>query len=322
MDGTVIVALPSVDDRVNKISSEQKAHLTLLFLGDQSDNVSQLPGMVEFVQHAAENLNPFGLTVDYRGKLGVDDADVLFFEDKYAQLDEIRQFRTNLLGYAPIRSAYDSVDQFPLWTPHLTLGYPETPAHEDDSDYPGIHHISFDRIAVWVGDFQGPEFRLKYKDSGMEVAMSDMEAIRVGEAAVKELFHYGVKGMQWGVTSVDKAGSVTKTQDVPAKKGAKDVTVTQKRAGDYVKSKGGERKPATDEAIKAQAGRQTAKKSTTDALTNAELKATVERMQLEQQFIKLSKQSARQSRGQRFIEALLSVKKDFEAAKPKDNNKQ
>lgn len=318
MASTVIVALPSLEDHVHQISSEKVPHLTLLSLGDLSDNATALTKAVEFVGHASEFLSPFSLTVDHRGTLGENSADVVFFEESYGQLKQLRQFRHDLLGNEAINLGVLTSEQFPEWTPHLTLGYPETPAREDDRI---LYQISFDRIAVWMGDYQGPEFRLKHKDSGMELSMSDKETVLVGEAVVKELFHYGVKGMKWGVTTVDKAGSVTKTQDVTPKRTAKDVSVTQKRAGDYVKSKGGERHPATDEAVKAQAGRQKAKKSTTDALTNAELKATVERMQLEQQFIKLSKQSARQSRGQRFVEALLGIKQDFEAAKPKDTNK-
>lgn len=49
---------------------------------------------------------------------------------------------------------------------------------------------------------EGPTFRLKNKDRDLEVAMSDMQTqslTDIGEAAIKELLHSGVKGMKWGV---------------------------------------------------------------------------------------------------------------------------
>lgn len=115
--------------------------------------------------------------------------------------------------------------------------------------------------------------------------------------------HYGVKGMKWGVTTVDRASTVTLTREKKALLNSKDVTVTQRRAGTYVKTKGGKRQKASDDAVKAHAGRQKAKKSTTDALTNDELKAVVERLRLEQEYAKLDAKVKR--RGQNFVLQLL-----------------
>lgn len=487
MVNTVIVALPAADEKVNKISSEEVAHLTLLFLGD----VELSAEAVLYVQHAASELSPFYMSVDYRDTLGPDDADVVFFEKNGWDISRISEFRHYLLLNDEIRRAYDSVEQYPEWTPHLTLGYPEKPAIVDpEDDPPRLYGIQFDRIAVWVEDFDGPEFRLKYdehltdspsvgwsdmsfedtiahygkkgmrwgvrNDKGHEgeavktkklekldkkwekgeernafwqshnaaadkmnngeidrinnkpehskaadegkfedwenptpelnAYMKDMddtfaqhfanavvargsnpsgtkryelmvdengdvyaelkdvkhsatsdadvrykisknakglitkytpEEIKAEESDVTHaemsfedtIAHYGKKGMKWGVTTVDKASSVTRTQNTPPKKGAKDVTVSQKKAGRFVKSKGGERHAATDEAVKAQAARQKAKKSTTDSLSNDELKAAVERMNLEQQFNKLERKTERQSLGQLFAEALFGENK-------------
>lgn len=299
----VIVALPSVDDKVYRISSEKVPHLTLCFLGEDvgADAAAEI---VTFVQHAASQLSPFGLTVDYRGTLGPDEADVVFFEKDSWSFPRISSFRAHLLQNDTIQKAYQSVEQYPEWTPHLTLGYPETPAKPDESEYPGIHHVQFDRIAVWIGDFEGPEFRLKYDDYSMEVAMSDMTTVGLGESAVKELFHYGVKGMRWGVTTVDKATKPTLTREKQMRVlKTKDVTVTQRRPGTYVKTKGGQRHKATDDAVKAAAARQKAKKSTTDSLTNDELKAAVERMQLEQKYQQLNAKTKR--RGEGFLRQLF-----------------
>jgi 2'-5' RNA ligase len=167
MANVVIVALPSEDDYVNKISSEKVAHMTILFLGDLS-NVKNLGKIIDFVKHASDlMLTRFGLDVDRRGVLGPDLADVLFFSTaKWSGFDNINSFRAALLQESNIRTAYDSVsDQFTEWIPHLTLGYPTTPAKVDNRDYPGIYYVSFDRISVWVKDFEGIDFPLKsYND--------------------------------------------------------------------------------------------------------------------------------------------------------------
>lgn len=300
MDSTVIVALPPVDDRINKISSEKGAHLTLLFLGD----VQLSAEAVLYVQHACAELSPFGLSVDYRGTLGEDDADVLFFEKDAWDIKRVNEFRHHLLLNDEIKRAYDAAPQYPEWTPHLTLGYPETPANDDDEDR-RLSYVDFDRVAVWMEDSEGPEFRLKYDNHAMEVAMSDISTVDRGEAAVNELLHYGVKGMRWGVRN-NPDGSVSVNQTKVKKslrKTDQPVTVTQRKAGTYVKAKGGQRQTASSDAVKTQAARQKAKRSTTDSLSNKELKDTIERMRLEQEYTKLNKKVSR--RGQGFVSRLM-----------------
>lgn len=318
MPGVAIVALPAEDEKVNKISSEKKAHLTLLFLGETELSADA----ILYIQHAASQLSPVYMNSDYRGPLGPDEADVLFLEkngwDDYRRISE---FRHHLLLNDEIRRAYDSIPQYSEWTPHVTLGYPESPANVDpEDDPPRFFGMHFDRIAVWVEDSDGPEFRLRYEDHSMEVAMSSMTTAERGAHAADEIFHYGVKGMKWGVTNVDRSSSPQVLQDVPGKKGATAVTVSQRKSGTLVKTKGGERHKATDDAVKAAAARQKAKKSTTDALTNDELKAAVERMNLEQQYVKLAKKTDRRSAGQRFVESLLGIHREIADATKKNKN--
>ena len=305
---TVIVALPSLmDDEVYKISSEEVPHLTLLYLGD----VELSAEAVLYVQHACRELSPFGMTVDYRGTLGEDDADVLFLEKNWGR--RVEEFRHHLLLNDEIKKAYDTAEQYEEWLPHLTLGYPEKPAK--DGDESKIRYIDFDRIAVWTGDFEGPEFRLKYADHAMEVAMSDISTVDRGAAAVDELFHYGVKGMRWGVTN-NKDGTVSVNQTKVKKslrKTDQPVTVTQRKAGTYVKAKGGQRQTASNDAVKTQAARQKAKRSTTDALSTKELKDTIERMRLEQEFAKLNKKVSR--KGSSFVSRLLQSPEARQTAK-------
>lgn len=181
-----IVGIPAVDENVWKVSSEKVPHLTLLYLHDAIKE-EDLSSILEYVAHASGELSPFGLSVDYRGTLGSDDADVLFFEDNGWDLKRVKEFRHYLLLNDKIKRAFDTTEQYPEWTPHLTLGYPSTPAKENDA-YLG--YVQFDRIAVWTSDFAGPEFRLKYESHGPE-----------------EVMHFGVKGMQWGVRNEDDGSS-------------------------------------------------------------------------------------------------------------------
>jgi 2'-5' RNA ligase len=200
----VIVAIPDENDRVWKVSSEKVPHLTMLFLGD-ADKVPNLDQIMLFVEHAAStSLKRFYLPVDRRGELGDDKADVLFFKKGRYDFAAVRDFRNLLLKDPNIKTAYDSTRQFEApeavglpgqpWLPHLTLGYPTSPAKKiPDDQISNFFEVSFNKIAVWTGDFDGPEFLLKdyweeFDETAipMDVAMSDLE-------------HYGTKGMKWGV---------------------------------------------------------------------------------------------------------------------------
>lgn len=118
------------------------------------------------------------------------------------------------------------------------------------------------------------------------------------------LGHSGVKGMKWGVTkSGSPSGSGTAKNSRFARKPT-EVTVSQK-PGQFVRTAGGRKQIASEDAIKTAANRQKAKKSTTDSLTTKDLQEAVNRMNLEQQYIRLLKQSDRRSRGQKFIQSIL-----------------
>jgi hypothetical protein len=236
----VIVAIPRKDDQVWKVSSEKVPHLTLLYLGESESNPNVL-GIMEFVQHAIEisEHGDFMLSVDYRDTLGDDNADVVFF-DKDHSFKWIEQFRSQLLQNEIIRSAYESSDQFMRtsedapdeyaeWRPHLTLGYPATPAKDDEAEH-GIHWISFDRIAVWNGDYEGPSWRLKWPEmregydsfDGRWSAVEKTATMAVAEKpSLEEIIeHYGVKGMRWGVRKEDGSGNASTSKGEKRRPGA------------------------------------------------------------------------------------------------------
>lgn len=271
MANLVIVAIPEQDDPVWRVSSEKVPHCTLLFLGDamKTPNVTK---MIEFLEHAVEttDMGPFGLEVDYRDALGADEADVLFFKKNWSG-KRLEQFRWQLLQNTPIRNAYDNATQHEgEWIPHLTLGYPETPAKEiDKSDspyYSGIHWVSFDKIALWFGDYEGPEFRLEYNDDFAEVSMGT-----TAEAGEEFISHYGVLGMRWGVRKERNVSTSVRTDTGVVNRKTKVVT------------KGGESAPAHTDAIIAAVQKQKLKKSGTDALSTQELRELSTRLQLEAQ---------------------------------------
>lgn len=187
-DSFVVVAIPAQDDYVWRVSSEKVPHLTLLYL---NSNLNDVERVKEYIQHVSDTvLRKFYLNVNRRGVLGDQSADVLFFDNGYWNMQMLEEFRTYLLDDNNIRQAYDTVEQFPKWTPHLTLGYPETPAKPDKRDYPGINSVGFDRIALWTENYSGTEFPLKTYDD---------EIARMSDLGEKFLSHYGVKGMKWGV---------------------------------------------------------------------------------------------------------------------------
>lgn len=287
MSSLVIVAIPEADDPVWDFSSEKVPHVTLLYLGDPNQ-VSNTDRITAFLEHAVTTtLTRFSLDVDRRGTLGPNEADVLFFEGW--DLPELKKLRSDLLKQDDIRLAYDSVDQHPEWLPHLTMGYPGSPAKEPANGERGPSWVRFDRIAIWPGDYEGPEFKLKsryYED--VEVSMSDINAeatTLIGDF----LKHYGVKGMKWGQRK-QADGSVQVT-----------ARATSGKAKVQTKGGGGE-KPSMD-AIGARVSEQRLKKSGINALSNQELQALALRLNLERNV----KNLAPQSPGKKFAGDILKT---------------
>lgn len=156
-----VVAIPADDNPIWRISSEKIPHMTLLYFGEQSDP-TKASRVTEYLEHMVKNsMVRFGLEVDFRGTLGPKDADVLFFHEDFS-LRNVQDHRAQMLQQPDMFEMYNSIEQFPEWTPHLTLGYPDAPAKKLDKDtwYPSWIH--FDKIAFWTNDFDGPEFQIPW----------------------------------------------------------------------------------------------------------------------------------------------------------------
>lgn len=142
----------------------------------------------------------------------------------------------------------------------------------------------------------------KTNEAELEIKHMDLDSVD------GVLAHYGVKGMRWGVrktTAERSAPSEVKVKSKLARGGATDIQVKAKAGRGVVSTKGGKKNVATDDAIQTKAVRQKAKASTTDALTNAELKTAVERMQLEKKYRDLQKSEPMMKRGEDFIKDLF-----------------
>jgi 2'-5' RNA ligase len=268
----VVVALPTEEDYVRKLSSEKEPHLTLLYLGENQFDPEQLRHISDYIEYAASLLPRFGLDVESRGELGPNKADVLFFNKRWSK--DVDIFRRQLLQDDLIAGAYVSADQFPEWTPHLTMGFPTTPAKKDDREYPGISYVTFDRVALWTGDSSGPVFPLKSNHYDLEVAMS--QSVRGLSASSNALKHHGVKGMKWGVRRVDPGGSSSRSMD----------SADTKMIDAHLKkiSAGGTR-----------------------ALNTEELQKVVSRMNLEQQYSKMMAEKSTLDAGHDQVKKALSI---------------
>lgn len=107
--------------------------------------------------------------------------------------------------------------------------------------------------------------------------------------------------MKWGVRRSN-----------PSATGPVDVTL-KTIPGKRVKTSGGKRLPASEDAIKAAVAKQKARSSTTDSLSDRELQTLVQRMNLEQQYARLKGDSGL-AKGQKFVKDLLGLGKTAQEA--------
>jgi hypothetical protein len=354
----VVVAIPADDNPVWRISSEKVPHMTLLYFGEQND-VEKLHRATEFLQHMVKNsMVRFGLEVDFRGKLGPKDADVLFFHEDFS-LRNVQDHRAQMLQQPDMFEMYNSVEQFPSWTPHLTLGYPDAPAKEPNPDYGFPGWIHFDKIALWSDDFSGPEFQIPW-NKGMDVDMDLSDPVRhaaFNEAQRKVLAEnkqamsdgsfpirnvddlknaikaYGRakdkdKAKAWIIkrakalkaesqlpeewmTDTAKQGDVV--DDILAHYGIKGMKWGVNRTREQIDSDSPDVKNVKEAKAKIKTNR------TTDVLSNKELQSVVTRMNLEQQYDRLTTGNAN---GKSFVEKLTKQGKTVNDAVQTSRNLQ
>lgn len=162
----VVVALPAADDPIAAASSEQpSAHMTLAFLGNVDDlgaraNVTVDDLAANVAQWAGRIDGPITEGVAGTALLGPDKAQVVLVDaSAFAQIQDGMVHESfdhpaderpdaDEDEMSPIARAWRNTDQYPVWTPHVTLGYTDAPPL---AEYTG-ESIVFDRIALWADD--------------------------------------------------------------------------------------------------------------------------------------------------------------------------
>ena len=125
----------------------------------------------------------------------------------------------------------------------------------------------------------------------------DSDGNNLGRVATEEVLkHVGIRGMRWGVRRDNPSGGGG---------GSESVTAKIKPGKGIVKIKGGGGRLPTEDALNAAAYKQRAAKSTVSSLDNKELQALVTRLNLEQQYSKLTVETKTKSAGRKAIEAIL-----------------
>lgn len=154
---TIVVALPAEDDPVRQIGPEEK-HATLLYFGEQEVDLERIKAALTQVGYPA-----FTEDVEGRDTLGDDEADVVLTSTS----GHLPRLRDALLANDYLAELTGNVEQYPSYTPHVTLGYPSE-GWDRSGEVP--LQIGFDRLALWHGD-QRWEFSM---DKDIETTEEDL----------------------------------------------------------------------------------------------------------------------------------------------------
>lgn len=148
--GVVVVALPAADDPVQDIGPEQK-HATLLYFGDVAGGENPNAGLT----HEFRTLVT-AVTAEVAGRVEGVTSTVAGVETLGDLLNAVRE---TLLGHGgpadadpngEVETVLGMVEQYPSYTPHVTIGYPDDEGMADaDVLAAGVESITFDRLALW-----------------------------------------------------------------------------------------------------------------------------------------------------------------------------
>lgn len=125
------------------------------------------------------------------------------------------------------------------------------------------------------------------------------------------LAHFGVKGMRWGVRRKRSSSSESDSQadtniEVRTAKGkAPEQILVKTKPNKPIMTSGGRYHVPSDEAKRAAAIKQKARASGPQSLTNNEMRALIDRMNLESQYIKLNPKQ--KSKAEKFIRGLFKT---------------
>lgn len=165
-NGVIICALPAEADPAQQIGDGggDGLHCTLVYFGDVPTDGAENPNtlltddfrttVTALVQAAAEAGAPFDCAVTGVESLGDEGARVWMLDTASPVVD----LQAELTAGQEVRDVQNGVEQYPEFTPHVTIGYPEpgepdqTPTALDEATEAAaaeVTSISFDRLAVW-----------------------------------------------------------------------------------------------------------------------------------------------------------------------------
>jgi 2'-5' RNA ligase len=178
---TVVVALPSESDDVREFGPEDK-HVTLLYF----DKPADVEALCSAAERLATSLEPLEVNVikrDELGRQGGPRAHVLLLEPgsefDYTSLAGIQDA---LLNDSRVREMYEAQPQWPVFKPHVTLGYDDDVSDDDlDDVLSACRTVKFDRLAVWHGKRQ-EEFPLG-ANTTVEAITAGLRIVRTSEGA-------------------------------------------------------------------------------------------------------------------------------------------
>ena len=125
------------------------------------------------------------------------------------------------------------------------------------------------------------------------------------EAVSSFIEHHGVKGMRWGVRKRDSGGSTSSTS----------ITKRSTKKNGKVEVGKASKHNVSEDAMKTKLNKATAKKHSTNALSTAELQSLVNRMNLEQQYSKLTYKPSMRDRAKKLIGKTMNDVAEKQAAR-------
>ena len=156
----VLGAFPADGDPCHRIGAENK-HATLAYFGNDVPRHAY-PALLSSLASTARTHAPFEVDVTGAGHLGTQDALVWFTghpvttssENDQVDGGPLHALRRSLLADPDVRALHDDVDQFPVFVPHVTVGYP----HYENGSFATVaeraEHVTtirFDRLFLWWG---------------------------------------------------------------------------------------------------------------------------------------------------------------------------
>lgn len=204
----VIVAIPKLLDPIRLIGDEEK-HATMLFFGETSTLPPEAKdNITETLALAASLFGPFREDVIGVSRLGSDNPPALVAGLSGNFLSRIRDI---LMVNPKINEYMGNAQQFPSYTPHVTLGYPDFAGEAELRQLAmNLDRVCFDRISLWWNDERidydltttpsdASECDNAFRHAYAEVPSDNVVGFLERYGVKRELKHHGVKGQKWGV---------------------------------------------------------------------------------------------------------------------------